>query len=148
MDCKDAKGMLIDYYYGEVPPERSSALKAHLEACGSCMLELEGVKKTLDAVDGSLSLPEGYWRDYTRGVLDRVERRGQRASTFRLVKGFAAAALVIATVFGVMHMKTGGERGGERAFRDYSLIENLELLQELDLMEGLEDIEAMAEEGV
>ena len=50
LSCDDALAILWDYLDGELNPERTAAMRAHLEACQPCLKHHEFERAFLDAV--------------------------------------------------------------------------------------------------
>ncbi len=76
MNCDDFKPMLTGYLDGELTPERSAELEAHLATCEACrreLAELTGLKEEL-AMMKFKEPPDVELERYWRSVYNRLER--------------------------------------------------------------------------
>ncbi len=76
MRCDEFKPMLTGYLDGELTPERSAELEAHLAACEACrreLAELTGLKEEL-AMMKFKEPPDVELERYWRSVYNRLER--------------------------------------------------------------------------
>ena len=59
MDCKEINELLTGYIEGELPPDKWSAVEAHLRGCTSCRQEVESLKACRDKLKLSLGIAAG-----------------------------------------------------------------------------------------
>jgi hypothetical protein len=74
--CQEMGIKIMALLDGELSPEESENVRAHLADCQKCSEEYASFKK-LKAVTGELKmkkLPEYYWDDYWSHVYNRIER--------------------------------------------------------------------------
>jgi anti-sigma factor RsiW len=57
MDHQQARDLLSEFLEGDLPAERATALRAHLEGCEACREELETLRNTLQSLSGLHDLP-------------------------------------------------------------------------------------------
>jgi hypothetical protein len=91
MECSRAKKLAIDSLSGELDPERSAALAAHLAMCDECAREY-GHGRAL--VDSMLSIPrpepdEEEWNRWQEALDRRLETEIRLRAEFRPAKRFA-----------------------------------------------------------
>jgi predicted anti-sigma-YlaC factor YlaD len=75
MDHQAAQELFSDYLEGELPPEQSGALIAHLESCAACREEFEALQQTLRSLSGLRILPPP--DNFTLKVQQRIHRRSR-----------------------------------------------------------------------
>ncbi|MFC1712972.1 anti-sigma factor family protein [Candidatus Poribacteria bacterium] len=51
MNCEQARDMIVEFLYDELPPERASELQNHLAECKVCMEYRAGLQQTLERLD-------------------------------------------------------------------------------------------------
>lgn len=119
--CRDWRGSLASAALGRLEPVEEIALRAHLDGCPACRLELAELESV------TLVLPTADLSHVARGAVepagtlgDRViesvarERESRRTQRFRRVgAALLAAAAVIAIVVGVVAMTVGRDSNGD-----------------------------------
>ena len=73
MEHQSAKELFSDYLDGELSPEQTREVKAHLDECATCRAELEALERTLQSLSGLRPLPPP--PDFGRKVQQRIRRR-------------------------------------------------------------------------
>lgn len=73
MEHQSAKELFSDYLDGELSPEQTREVKAHLDECAACRAELEALERTLQSLSGLSPLPPP--PDFGRKVQQRIRRR-------------------------------------------------------------------------
>ena len=51
MDCEQARQLVVDSMYDELPPESVPELQEHLAGCEACSIYKEGVQQALECLN-------------------------------------------------------------------------------------------------
>ncbi|MBI4709508.1 MAG: hypothetical protein HY759_00065 [Nitrospirae bacterium] len=150
MQCKDVQKELVNYYYNEVSNVIKSAVDEHLEYCNNCASSLEKLKNTLDGIKiEEPVLTDVFWERYSQKVYKKVDgrelRQERKFRLFRLPRLIpaAAAAIVLLTAFWGSVKLYESKQENTFISRNYDLINNLELFEEYELLQNLQEIEAV-----
>ncbi|HDQ99122.1 MAG TPA: hypothetical protein ENN51_02395, partial [candidate division WOR-3 bacterium] len=111
-DCRPTRDLLARHLDGELDPETTAQVTAHLAACADCRRELEELRR-LDQLVGRSEPPplaEEYWDWHRQEVWRRIRSRerphrrpapGPRFGWLRVATyGAAAAAALLVVIFG------------------------------------------------
>ncbi len=101
-DCEQFRERFSEYIDGELDERRRDALEAHLEGCPACREELEGWRRTLDAVGGlpRRAAPEGF-ADRVTARLGESGGRPQRGKVLQLWTRVLPVAAMFLLVLGL-----------------------------------------------
>ncbi len=90
MNCRDTKDLILESLTGTMPPDRRSALLAHLDECSSCRREAAGMEETVGTLRAvpEPRLPDGHWSAFMVALDRRIAQ--ENAGWRRLVRLFRA----------------------------------------------------------
>jgi predicted anti-sigma-YlaC factor YlaD len=96
-DCSRIREELIDFVEGELAPERSTEIDAHLKTCNECAAYVESLKRTFSllADDAVPEPPPGYWAYLPRRVRQEAGRSRLRRRIFVLAPVAAVAVALV-----------------------------------------------------
>lgn len=145
MKCKEIEKELIAYYYKETEPSMDAEISKHLEDCEMCATSWRKLKMTLNAVEvKELEMPGAFWNKYLGRVYWKIKNRKaqKRFFTSRLVPVTAGVLTLLLVVFGGLRLY---ESRQEDAFisSNYEILRGLDVYQNLEVLQHLEEIEAM-----
>jgi hypothetical protein len=150
MQCKDVQKELVNYYYNEAGNILKSAVDEHLGHCDNCASSLEKLKKTLDGIKiEEPVLTDVLWERYSQKVYKKIdsrelpqEREFRLFRLPRLIPATAAAIVLLTALWGSVKLY---ESKQEKTFisQNYDLIKNLEMFEEYEILQNLQEIEAV-----
>jgi anti-sigma factor RsiW len=149
---------LIADLTGELAPTERERVEAHLAACADCRAQREILQTLLDRLRASAPAPpEIHWGRWRADLRARLE--GRTARHRRWMRPVALAAGLAAGLLAVVWL--GGDRGAPRTdlagveevvrgdnlefFRQSSLIERPDFLEDLDVIDHLDRLAPRAE---
>ncbi len=106
--CRRWREHLVESVCGELSSQRRVELKDHLESCAGCSAELEGLRATVEYVDGALparsQIPQSTVWSRLLPELEKLEQSPVRHMTlgFPAAGAIAAAILVVGIALGVL----------------------------------------------
>lgn len=124
MCCDEMREMLGPYVDGEVPPETSAAIEAHVCTCQNCRCEVARLRELGDGIkaSGSVCVPPALWRRI-EGRLAPGPSHPRIARVLRLRSIIAAAAcLVLAVGGGYLLLTQGLSTRAEAATVNFSVL--------------------------
>jgi len=143
MKCSKRQDLVL-YYYGELDEPEEKRLASHLEACGKCSAAWQRLKEELEGLHCEPpEMPESYWRDYQRGVRNKIGKRSPRRFFFParpLLQGAITAMLLAAVATAGFHYYRG-KQDRIMILQNYELLSELDLLEDFDLLRSLEEVE-------
>ncbi len=141
-DCKFIEENLIEYIYEEISdPDISAGIKEHLKLCFKCREKYEAYMKIKESAKKiAVNFPEEVWDLHRQEIKKKITTKKSIADIkekiFSLfnIKKLAFAFLVLLFVFvGFQFVKINQEK-----VKYKSIIENMELLENISLIEQLD----------
>ena len=111
MECRKYQELISAELDGEITPEESAALRAHLEQCETCRRYREALQALSRLTQTEEAVPEGFAAFVMGALPERIPRRRQ----FRRWAGLAAALVLVA---GLTWLTGRGLRSGAAATAD------------------------------
>lgn len=111
MNCSHIRAHLPQWLYGDLPPDATAQVAAHLAVCAGCRSEVEALKQVRQALDAipvvtaEVDLPRLY-----RTVAQAQERRFRRWRRMALTLGGLAAAVVLFAVLPSLEVRCEGHQ--------------------------------------
>lgn len=155
--CGEFEADLVLYYYGEGSQVERLRVESHLEACQRCNRFLDDLRGLLPRVSKETELPQTFWDNYYREVVDKLDRERERKSRWRnLIPTFgtwavpafgtaAVAVIAVALVFGKGDWSLRWTRAQQESIPQEILSDSrrLEFFESMDLLESLTALENM-----
>jgi len=142
MNCENVRTQLSAYLDGELAPDEAEAVRAHLAWCPGCAEEYRRLTAVWDALlaDNGIEPAPDFTSRFWRAAAAREERP---SAFFRLLKWSPAIAAGFAAAFVAGWLSAGaGEPTAPSAeitfLRDYEIVQNMELLEDLPLLQVAE----------
>jgi hypothetical protein len=158
--CVDQEENLVLLHYGELAGIERQALQKHLASCGRCQSFLQDLGRLLPLARATDDPPSMFWSDYDRELrkkLDDVAKnptwRQRLAAYFqpRAVPVFATAAIVALTLtFTVgrgLWLTPDPARDKAPLLEVMPVAENLEFFRAMDVLDELDLLEDMGNQG-
>ena len=163
--CDEIREELVSFAEGEMSPDRSRQVAAHLAGCAACTREAERLAEVLSRTRAlpTPEMPETFWADFGAAVRQRVatetpprapffQRVGawrDRLTWFRLAPALGAAvAAGVLLAFGLARtpqVPPSPPSAESVAVGDsLAIAQHLEVLQHLDELEHLDLLEHLA----
>jgi len=100
MDCKKADNLLIDFLYGELPPNDQTAFERHLQGCPEHTREVEKLRGVLNLVRAQEpeEVPEAVSARILQAARAQMPQKTKPSPFFSLIWNPAAAAAVLVVV--------------------------------------------------
>jgi predicted anti-sigma-YlaC factor YlaD len=156
--CRDFEEDLVLYYYGEGLETERSRVEAHLKLCLRCSCFLDDLRKLLPQMARPQEMPQSFWDDYYREMVDKLAAYQERRGWWRnfllpiqswAVPAFGTAAVAIfafALVIGKGDLTFQPNRSQpaipQEILTDAS---QLEFFNSMDMLESLRLLEALDE---
>lgn len=102
--CRDFEEDLVLYYYGDGSEAERSRVEGHIPDCSRCGRFLDDLRKLLPPMAKAKELPQSFWDDYYREVIQKLGVQEGRSFWWRhffaplhswVVPAFGTAAVVI-----------------------------------------------------
>jgi len=158
--CAALEENLVLYHYGDLEGAERPALQKHLQNCPGCSGYLQDLGTLLPLTVKTDLPPPSFWNDFNRelrhkldGAAEKKSWRRTLAAFFqpRLVPVFAAAAVVaLALTFtiGKGIWPTADLAENDAAMmEELPVAENLEFFKSMDLLDNLDLLESMGNQG-
>jgi anti-sigma factor RsiW len=149
MSCEEVRPELVAYLDGELEEELRARVEAHLEGCEACRAERDAYARTLQQVEQSP--PPGISPEFRRSFMERFDaeqKPGWFAGWLRpaaLLGAAAAAAVMVVVLWPGEETKPSPDEAVIASHLE--LFSDFEAIRNLDVLEDLEFIEALDEEG-
>jgi hypothetical protein len=111
MNCSQTRAQLPEWLYGDLAPDTSAQIEAHLAACAECRREGEALKQVRQALDAQpapaaeVNLPQLY-----RAVAADRERQFRRWRRSACILGGLAAGLALFAVLPGLEFRAEGHQ--------------------------------------
>ena len=154
--CKDFEEDLVLYYYGDDSEAERSRVESHLPSCASCHAFLDDLRKLLPQMVKSNELPQSFWDNYHREMVEKLACQEERKYWWRnllapmrawMLPAFGTAvvaALAIGLVIGKGGWHFSLSQPQEKIPQEILADTNqLEFFESLDMLESLSKLEAL-----
>jgi predicted anti-sigma-YlaC factor YlaD len=155
--CGEFEADLVLYYYGEGSQAERLRVESHLEACQRCSDFLDDLRGLLSRMSQETELPQTFWDNYYREVVNKLDRERERRSWWRnLIPSFGAwavpafgtaavAVLAVALVFGKGDWSLRWNPAQQESIPQEILSDSsrLEFFESMELLETLAALENM-----
>ena len=117
MKCKHVQKYLVDYLYGELKPEKTTAFEKHLEQCAGCRRDVGSYRETvalfgeLESAEPSQLPGDNILREARKAASAFAQRPAKRSWIIHAWVPAVSAALVVFTI-GVTLYFTGFPKRG------------------------------------
>jgi anti-sigma factor RsiW len=96
--CREFEEDLVLYYYGEGSEAERSRVENHANSCSRCSRFLSDLHKLLPRMSQPTELPQSFWDNYHREMVDKLAVQRERNIWWR--NFFAPARLWVLPAFG------------------------------------------------
>jgi len=154
--CKDFEEDLVLYYYGDDSEAEHSRVEGHLQSCAACHAFLDDLRKLLPQMVKPAELPESFWDNYHREMVDKLALQEERKHWWRnlfvptrvwMLPAFGTAvvaALAIGLVIGKESWHSSLIQPRENIPQEILADTNqLEFFKSMDMLESLSKLEAL-----
>jgi anti-sigma factor RsiW len=151
--CADYEADLVLYYYGDASDDDRRRVEQHLSACARCSRFLNDLRGLLPQMAAKTELPDNFWNDYYREMVQKLDVERQRKSWWRnllpdfsgwAVPAFGTAMVLVLAVtmmFGEGDWSVGpAEQAEEELMIPQEILSDssrLEFFKSLDMLESL-----------
>jgi anti-sigma factor RsiW len=147
--------LLVPYLKGELSADERRSLEEHLAGCADCRATADDYRTVLGALaEGAPAPPRVDWGRYQAELRARRDRRSSRRwwPVSVALSGALAGVLVFLAVHDVTRPTRTTELGAIEEtviggkldlLRQYSLVERLELLEDLEVIRHLDGLESV-----
>jgi hypothetical protein len=146
---------LIAFIRGDLVGAAHDRVALHLERCSDCRMTRDDFRDTLDTLRGSIPEPPAvHWYRYRTALHRKLEERPERSAgrawwhwpvPLALSAGLAGVLVFLAMLGSYPSVDRRGAAGVETAIasrlellRNYRVVERLDLLEDFDILRGLE----------
>jgi hypothetical protein len=155
--CAEFEPDLVLYYYGDGTEAERRRVEAHLQGCSRCDRFLADLRGLLPQMAVKAELPENFWNDYYREMVQKLDEARERKPWWRtLIPNFGGwavpafgTALVVVLATAMMFGRDDLTPRSNQA--QYEMIpqeimsdsSRLEFFKSLDMLESLSTLEKM-----
>ncbi len=143
MNCNRVKDNLLTFYYNELGEREKEEVLQHLNQCRACQNLWEEMRSTLELIPRGErdELGDGYWDDYTRRLMEKLQQEREKGKFFLGVKPVFSGVLILLLLMGFYVFRHYQQR--VEMFQHLTLFENYEVVQNLELLENMELFERL-----
>jgi predicted anti-sigma-YlaC factor YlaD len=158
--CKEFEEDLVLYYYGEVSPVERKRVEDHLAGCSGCRSFSDDLHRLLPQMAQPKELPQTFWDNYYREVMDKLAEQQARSSWWRdlfvpmrswAVPAFGAAMVLVLgltlTLDNIPWNSPGEQKQAAIPQEILSDPNTVEFFRSLELVESLRTLEALDSSG-
>lgn len=158
--CAEREENLVLLHYGELAAPEHDALQAHLRDCSGCAGYLNDLRTVLPLTFQPDQPPDKFWADYNRELREKLDRNAETRSWLQVASDFfqprrlpafaAAAAIALAVAF---TLGRGIWPANDPPPADTALVEilplaeNLEFFNAMEVLDNLDLLESMGNQG-
>ncbi len=117
MKCREARLELPEHVEGRLSLDKKSAVVVHLQSCGACRVEFEGLQKLYASLKSEQreSVPASYWATLLPRIHERVEERKLRLVPSWLLRYALplVTAVVVMVILAEFVLPPGSGRKGQ-----------------------------------
>ena len=154
--CRDFEEDLVLYYYGEGSEPERHRIESHFKGCARCSRFLGDLRKLLPQMAQSNEMPESFWNDYHREMVDKLAVQRARSAWWKNL--FAPVRVWMIPAFGTVAMAalaiglaidkgswTFHSTGTQQSIPKEVLTDNrqLDFFNSMDMLESLRVLEAL-----
>jgi putative zinc finger protein len=158
--CKDLEENLVLFHYGELGEAERPTIQTHVAGCTSCAGYLQELGALMPLTVKTDEPPENFWTDYSRELRLKIALASEKKSWLQAVAAFfqprlvpalgAAFVVVLALTFtvgkGIWH-SNDSTRDDEAMIEVLPVAENLEFFKAMDMLDDLDLLESMGNQG-
>ena len=142
--CKHYEELLVLYHYGELGPQETADVAAHLKSCPACAGELGEISGLLAAVPEYIPTQFETARA-VKGVMDRISVGNVTRWTGRLLPAYIAAAATVAAIVLSVSVPRLIDRAPQEnqvlAQSDWEVLENYDVIKDYEVIEQMDNID-------
>ena len=158
--CAEQEENLVLLHYGELPPAERNAVEKHLQTCSGCTGYLRDLQTVLPLTLKADEPSERFWADYSRELRQKLDRTVKRNTWWqdlrdffqpRQIPAFAAVAVIALALAFTVGRSTW--LANDPAPEDVVMVEllpvaeNLEFFNAMEVLDNLDLLESMANQG-
>lgn len=158
--CKAFEEDLVLFHYGDLPGSERDALQNHMNSCASCATYLKELAKLLPLTVKADEPGQTFWNDYSRELRRKLDQAAegrpwwQRVALIFQPRLFSAAAGIAIVVIALAFTLGRGiwpvsdlSQDDEVLIEALPMAENLEFFKTMDVLDNLDLLEFMANQG-